>query len=124
VTIPAGYPPVAWTLLSIPATGGHGSARLDAVAVIVEALGCRVRSRDLLTGYRQRGAHGDLYLTVWGPEPVVRWLNRALPGIIAALGKAAAASTRGYAAWLRDRCPPEDHTVAGRASGAARSLAP
>ena len=114
MTAPPGHPPVRGTLLSIPGTGGHGPARLDAVTAIVHALGCRASGREPLTGHRLRGAHGDYYLNVWGTEPVITWLNRALPGIIAALDRAAATATRRYAAWLRDECPPEDHMPAER----------
>jgi len=106
---PAAEPPRAWTRLPIPGTGGHGTARLDALTAIAQALGCQTSSREPLTGYRQRGAHGDYYLTVYGPQPTVAWLSRSLPHIIAALDAAAAAATRRYATWLRDGCPPEDH---------------
>jgi hypothetical protein len=58
VTGPDDGPPVAWTLLFVPATGGHGTARLAAVTAITEALGCQARDRDLLTGHRQRTTSG------------------------------------------------------------------
>ena len=44
----------AQTLLSIPDTGHHGTARLDALTALARALGCQASSRDPLTGHRHR----------------------------------------------------------------------
>jgi hypothetical protein len=120
MTVPGDRSPRAWALLAIPDTGRHGTARLDALTAIARALGCQASSREPLTGHRQRGAHGDYYLTVYGPQPIVAWFSRSQPRIIAALDQAATAATRRYAAWLRDGCPPEDHMPAERPGLRAR----
>lgn len=112
--------PIAQALVSITDTGRRGSARLGAVSALAEALGCQARSRDLLTGHRHRSLSGDYYLTIWGPATTVTWLQTTLPAIIARLDEAAAAATRGYAAWLRDGCPADDHMPAERAGLRAR----
>jgi hypothetical protein len=101
-------------LLTIPDTGRHGSARLAAITAIAEALGCQATSREPLTGHRHRSAHGDYYLTARGPVPVITWLARTLPGVLAELDQAATAATRGYAAWLRNGAPDGHHMPAWR----------
>jgi hypothetical protein len=112
--------PVAQALLSVTDTGRHGSARLGAVSALAEALGCQVRSRDPLTGHRHRSPSGDYYLTIYGPAATVTWLQATLPAIVARLDEAASAATRGYASWLRDGCPANDHMPAERAGLRAR----
>lgn len=106
--------PAAQVMLSVPDAGHHGAARVDAVTALAEALGCQVRSRDLLTGHRTRRPGGDYYIDVHGPAAAVRWFARALPLIIGRLDAAAALATRGYAAWLRDGCRDDDHMPAER----------
>jgi hypothetical protein len=106
--------PIGQVLVSIPDTGRHGTARLDAASALAQALGCHSCSTDPLTGYRQRAADGSYYLTIRGPRPTVRWLGQALPAMLGRIDMAATAATRLYAAWLRDRCPPHDHMPAER----------
>jgi hypothetical protein len=100
--------------LLIPDTGRHGTARLDAVTALAKAFGCQARSRDVLTGHRDRAAGGGYYLTIWGPPRAVAWLQEELPAVVAALDAAATAATRGYAAWLHHGCGPADHMPAQR----------
>jgi len=109
-----GPPQVARALLTVPATGGHGPARLDAVTAIAQALGCQTRSREYLTGHQMRAANGDYRLEAWGPAPLITWLSRAWPRILAALDRSAATAARDYARWLRHGCPDTDHMPSER----------